>query len=165
MTHAGQRYLTAPSEVIRCESPLLHNTGPSPSVSGSDLERSISTGDQHQNAYFIRSPTTHNNSDSYYALLMSQGQWHCMTNSFQRCAEGHWSMKMNMAEGTKCVPAGYTDDFNFRIEHEGNDHDNEEDRSDENRSNGGASLGARNSNSLIAIAVISFLWAVLGVIA
>ncbi|KAH7005575.1 hypothetical protein EDB82DRAFT_490612 [Fusarium venenatum] len=93
----------------------------------------------------------------------TEGQWHCMTNSFQRCAEGHWSMKMNMAEGTKCVPAGYTDDFNFRIEHEGNDHDNKEDRSDENRSNGGASLGARNSNSITAIAVISSLWAVLGV--
>ncbi|KAG8675090.1 hypothetical protein FPOAC2_01134 [Fusarium poae] len=95
----------------------------------------------------------------------TEGQWHCMTNSFQRCAEGHWSMKMNMAEGTKCVPAGYTDDFNFRIEHEGNNHDNEEDQSDENRSNGRTSPGARNSNSLAVVVIVSSLWTALGFIA
>ncbi|RGP64036.1 extracellular protein [Fusarium sporotrichioides] len=93
----------------------------------------------------------------------TEGQWHCMTNSFQRCAEGHWSMKMNMAEGTKCVPAGYTDDFNFRIEHEGNGDQNEENRSDENTSNGGASLGVWNSNSGLAVALVSSLWAVLAI--
>ncbi|PTD12751.1 hypothetical protein FCULG_00003669 [Fusarium culmorum] len=94
----------------------------------------------------------------------TEGQWHCMTNSFQRCAQGHWSMKMNMAEGTKCVPAGYTDDYNFRIEHEGKDDDNGDNRSDENRSNSGASLGAWTSNIAIAVMAISSLWAALGVI-
>ncbi|KAF5227578.1 hypothetical protein FAUST_11683 [Fusarium austroamericanum] len=94
----------------------------------------------------------------------TEGQWHCMTNSFQRCAQGHWSMKMNMAEGTKCVPAGYTDDYNFRIEHEGKDDDNGGNRSDENRSNSGASLEAWTSNIAIAVMAISSLWAALGVI-
>ncbi|UZP33402.1 hypothetical protein NXS19_001218 [Fusarium pseudograminearum] len=94
----------------------------------------------------------------------TEGQWHCMTNSFQRCAQGHWSMKMNMAEGTKCVPAGYTDDYNFRIEHEGKDDDNGDNRSDENRSNSGTSLGAWNSNTVMAVVAISSLWAALGVI-
>jgi hypothetical protein len=88
----------------------------------------------------------------------TEGQWHCMTNSFQRCAGGHWSMKMAMAEGTKCVPAGYTDDFEFRIERDGQD-DDEENRSDENRSNGGSNLGAWNSNSVITVVVVSTLWA------
>ncbi|KAH7218604.1 hypothetical protein DER44DRAFT_40525 [Fusarium oxysporum] len=37
----------------------------------------------------------------------TEGQWHCMTNSFQRCAGGHWSIKMAMAEGTKCEPRDY----------------------------------------------------------
>ncbi|CAG1963175.1 unnamed protein product [Fusarium graminearum] len=94
----------------------------------------------------------------------TEGQWHCMTNSFQRCAQGHWSMKMNMAEGTKCVPEGYTDDYNFRIEHEGKDDDNGGNRSDENRSNSGASLEAWTSNIAIAVMAISSLWAALGVI-
>ncbi|RGP66514.1 extracellular protein [Fusarium longipes] len=91
----------------------------------------------------------------------TEGQWHCMTNSFQRCAGGHWSMKMAMAEGTKCVPAGYTDDFNFRIEREGNDDDGENQRDENRNNNGGSSLGTRNSNSVITVAVASSLWVIL----
>ncbi|CZS76308.1 hypothetical protein SNK03_001140 [Fusarium graminearum] len=161
------------------KSPLPHNAGSIfVSGSGSDPERPILTGDQPHNASFIYSPTAHNNSNGCDALLIkliqrdeeegsgcsTEGQWHCMTNSFQRCAQGHWSMKMNMAEGTKCVPAGYTDDYNFRIEHEGKDDDNGGNRSDENRSNSGASLEAWTSNIAIAVMAISSLWAALGVI-
>ncbi|KAF5671738.1 hypothetical protein FHETE_3951 [Fusarium heterosporum] len=74
----------------------------------------------------------------------TEGQWHCMTNSFQRCAGGQWSIKMAMAEGTKCVPGGYTDDYNFRIERDGERQDENRDGSNENQSNG-ASVGPRSS--------------------
>jgi hypothetical protein len=41
----------------------------------------------------------------------SEGQWNCMTNSWQRCASGQWSVVMNCAAGTICQPAGLTYDF------------------------------------------------------
>ncbi|KAH7197326.1 uncharacterized protein B0J16DRAFT_327936 [Fusarium flagelliforme] len=90
----------------------------------------------------------------------TEGQWHCMTNSFQRCAQGHWSIKMNMAEGTKCTPAGYTDDFNFRIEREG-DNDDDENRSDESRSNSASGV---KLDSVVMLVVVSLLWVVLGIV-
>lgn len=40
-----------------------------------------------------------------------------MTNSFQRCASGQWSVIMNCAAGTICSPAGLT--IEFRIQHDG----------------------------------------------
>lgn len=39
----------------------------------------------------------------------NEGQWNCMTHSFQRCASGLWSVEQAMSAGTKCSPAGYTD--------------------------------------------------------
>lgn len=33
----------------------------------------------------------------------SEGEWNCMTTSFQRCASGQWSVVMNTADGTICV--------------------------------------------------------------
>jgi hypothetical protein len=47
----------------------------------------------------------------------TEGQWNCMTTSWQRCASGVWSLEMAMAQGTRCSPAGLTDDFH--IEHDG----------------------------------------------
>lgn len=41
----------------------------------------------------------------------SEGQWNCMTHSFQRCAAGLWSEVMQCADGTECSPAGLTYDF------------------------------------------------------
>ncbi|KAH7329063.1 hypothetical protein B0I35DRAFT_456504 [Stachybotrys elegans] len=49
-----------------------------------------------------------------------EGQWNCMTDSWQRCASGRWSVVVDCAEGTVCAPAGLTNDFS--IEHDGSVH-------------------------------------------
>jgi hypothetical protein len=41
----------------------------------------------------------------------SEGQWNCMTNSFQRCGSGQWSAVQQCALGTRCTPAGHTYEF------------------------------------------------------
>ncbi|KAI6299751.1 hypothetical protein MCOR34_009136 [Pyricularia oryzae] len=41
----------------------------------------------------------------------SEGQWNCMTTSWQRCAAGRWSVVVDMADGTNCHPGGLTWDF------------------------------------------------------
>ncbi|ODA84004.1 hypothetical protein RJ55_02522 [Drechmeria coniospora] len=41
----------------------------------------------------------------------SEGQWYCMTNSWQRCASGQWGVVMPCAAGTSCSPAGLTTDL------------------------------------------------------
>ncbi|KAI2776045.1 hypothetical protein F4815DRAFT_485718 [Daldinia loculata] len=41
----------------------------------------------------------------------SEGQWNCLTNQWQRCAAGQWSVVMDCAAGTICTPAGLTNDF------------------------------------------------------
>ena len=43
------------------------------------------------------------------AACSPEGQWNCMTNSFQRCASGIWSPVMSCAQGTQCSPAGLSD--------------------------------------------------------
>ncbi|KAL1879853.1 hypothetical protein Daus18300_001692 [Diaporthe australafricana] len=40
-----------------------------------------------------------------------EGEWNCMTTTFQRCASGQWSVVMDTAYGTVCEPAGFTYDF------------------------------------------------------
>lgn len=45
------------------------------------------------------------------ACAGSEGQWNCMTTSWQRCAAGEWSAVMQCAAGTECAPAGLTYDF------------------------------------------------------
>ncbi|PNY25396.1 Uncharacterized protein TCAP_04667 [Tolypocladium capitatum] len=47
----------------------------------------------------------------------SEGQWNCMTSSWQRCASGRWSVITACAAGTRCTPSGLTNDF--RVEHDG----------------------------------------------
>lgn len=47
----------------------------------------------------------------------NEGQWNCMTHTWQRCASGRWSVVMDCAKGTICTPAGLTD--NFRVQHDG----------------------------------------------
>ena len=44
----------------------------------------------------------------------SEGQWYCMTNSWQRCASGRWSVVMQCAAGTQCAPSGATFDFHVQ---------------------------------------------------
>ncbi|KAI0442517.1 hypothetical protein F4803DRAFT_519311 [Xylaria telfairii] len=41
----------------------------------------------------------------------AEGQWNCMTNSFQRCGSGQWSEVQQCALGTKCSPSGLTYQF------------------------------------------------------
>ncbi|KAI3323404.1 hypothetical protein HD806DRAFT_84997 [Xylariaceae sp. AK1471] len=41
----------------------------------------------------------------------SEGQWNCMTNSFQRCGSGLWSAAQQCAAGTQCSPSGLTYEF------------------------------------------------------
>ncbi|KAI1761377.1 hypothetical protein GGR53DRAFT_29015 [Hypoxylon sp. FL1150] len=41
----------------------------------------------------------------------SEGQWNCLTNQWQRCAAGQWSVVVDCAEGTICSPSGLTYDF------------------------------------------------------
>ncbi|KAI6348593.1 hypothetical protein MCOR25_010780 [Pyricularia grisea] len=41
----------------------------------------------------------------------SEGQWNCMTTSWQRCAAGRWSVVVDTADGTTCHPDGLTWDF------------------------------------------------------
>ncbi|KAM0437796.1 hypothetical protein ACHAPT_002161 [Fusarium lateritium] len=97
----------------------------------------------------------------------TEGQWHCMTNSFQRCAGGHWSVEMAMSEGTRCTPAGYTDDYNFQIEHdgtvngEGNDTD-DRDRQTNSGGDGGQSVGPKGFVSRTTAVAILGLWAAVG---
>lgn len=45
----------------------------------------------------------------------SEGQWNCMTDSWQRCAAGKWSVVMQCAAGTACAPAGLTYDFKVQF--------------------------------------------------
>lgn len=47
----------------------------------------------------------------------SEGQWNCMTDSFQRCAAGLWSEVMQCAEGTQCTPSGLT--YEFAVQYSG----------------------------------------------
>lgn len=49
----------------------------------------------------------------------SEGQWNCMTNSWQRCAAGRWSLVMQCAAGTACVPSGLTYDFKVQFSGQG----------------------------------------------
>ncbi|KAI1739296.1 hypothetical protein F4680DRAFT_449042 [Xylaria scruposa] len=41
----------------------------------------------------------------------SEGQWNCMTSSFQRCGSGQWSEVQQCALGTQCSPSGLTYQF------------------------------------------------------
>ncbi|KAI1815357.1 hypothetical protein GGS20DRAFT_584592 [Poronia punctata] len=41
----------------------------------------------------------------------SEGQWNCMTDGFQRCGSGVWSVVEQCAAGTACSPGGLTYEF------------------------------------------------------
>ena len=47
----------------------------------------------------------------------AEGQWNCMTRSWQRCASGQWSAVINCAAGTICTPSGQT--MEFRVDYDG----------------------------------------------
>lgn len=37
-----------------------------------------------------------------------EGEWNCLTTTFQRCASGQWSVVLDTAYGTVCEPEGFT---------------------------------------------------------
>ncbi|KAI1259264.1 hypothetical protein F5Y18DRAFT_410253 [Xylariaceae sp. FL1019] len=47
----------------------------------------------------------------YSSCSGSEGQWNCMTDSFQRCGSGQWSVTQQCAAGTQCSPSGLTYEF------------------------------------------------------
>lgn len=68
-----------------------------------------------------------------------------------------------MSEGTKCTPAGYTDDYNFQIERDGDGQDDDNDNGGQSSSTSdGQSVGPKSSVSkTMAVAVLG-LWATVG---
>ncbi len=79
----------------------------------------------------------------------SEGQWNCMNNAWQRCASGQWSVVMQCAAGTHCVPSGLTYDFRVQADSQG--------------STSTAQASSKFSNSSLIMALVAFLFsAVLG---
>ena len=64
-----------------------------------------------------QSHTLHARAEAVGGECSNEGQWNCMTHTWQRCASGRWSVIMDCAAGTICTPAGLTNDF--RVEHDG----------------------------------------------
>ncbi|KAH6898711.1 hypothetical protein B0T10DRAFT_473493 [Thelonectria olida] len=82
----------------------------------------------------------------------SEGQWNCMTSSWQRCASGEWSEVIQCAEGTKCEPSGHT--MEFRVEwNNGSDSDSGSNSSD------APSLGRRVSPSHVTVLAVFWVCA------
>ncbi|CAN8102815.1 unnamed protein product [Discula destructiva] len=42
-----------------------------------------------------------------------EGDWFCMTSTWQRCASGQWSAVFAVAPGTQCAPLGLADNIYF----------------------------------------------------
>lgn len=94
----------------------------------------------------------------------SEGKWNCLTHSWQRCADGAWTVEMPCAEGTVCVPAGLTHDL--MILHEDKDDSSSPSAAStsahqEAHSAGGTML-ARAHGGLALAALIAHIWAVIG---
>ncbi|KAK7420464.1 hypothetical protein QQZ08_010380 [Neonectria magnoliae] len=88
----------------------------------------------------------------------SEGQWNCMTNSWQRCAGGLWSEEIQCAEGTTCTPSGHTTEF--RVEYEGNGDGDGNGTSGSN----GSSIGPKGTLSKATALATLGLWTVLAVV-
>ncbi|EHK17484.1 uncharacterized protein TRIVIDRAFT_43445 [Trichoderma virens Gv29-8] len=90
-------------------------------------------------------------------MCSPEGQWNCMTTSWQRCASGMWSAAVPCATGTICQPFGLTDFIT--IEHEASASDSQPDNGhasdgragDGHDRSGKKSLGLRNSPSLVLL--------------
>lgn len=61
-----------------------------------------------------RYPTLHQRSEDPGSVCDQEGQWKCMSTSWQRCASGRWSVIMSTAIGTTCAPLGLTADFHIQ---------------------------------------------------
>lgn len=65
------------------------------------------------NAVTLSSPLFFKRATAGQDCTGSEGMWNCMTNSFQRCASGRWSVVMECAAGTQCSPSGTGYQFNI----------------------------------------------------
>ena len=93
----------------------------------------------------------------------SEGLWNCLTHSWQRCANGAWSIGIPCAEGTICAPAGLT--YDLRIAHEdGRDDGLSQGTSLPNTHHSGQAEGAtavvKMHAGLVAAALLVHSWAV-----
>lgn len=77
----------------------------------------------------------------------SEGQWNCMTSSWQRCASGQWSEEIQCAAGTRCTPSGKADTFAVEYDENGN-----------GNGTSGSSTGTRSSKSKTVVLSIFGLW-------
>ncbi|KAL6873132.1 hypothetical protein J3F83DRAFT_732175 [Trichoderma novae-zelandiae] len=93
-------------------------------------------------------------------LCAPEGQWNCMTTSWQRCASGTWSSVVACAPGTICQPFGLTD--YITIEHGPDSSEGEAHQEDNGHASGGrtgddrgmsgkSSFGLRNSPGLVLL--------------
>lgn len=64
---------------------------------------------QHNSLLLRRNETVGSSCDS-------EGQWNCMTDSWQRCASGEWSKVVDCADGTRCEPSGQSMEFRIRFD-------------------------------------------------
>jgi hypothetical protein len=85
-------------------------------------------------------------------MCSPEGQWNCMTTSWQRCASGIWSIVVPCATGTICQPSGLTDYITIEYEATANNGPTDDGRasSDSNKS-GKKSFGLRNTPSLVLL--------------
>ncbi|TQV98477.1 hypothetical protein V2A60_007785 [Cordyceps javanica] len=91
---------------------------PVAAVAASSSYSSTSTTEQEHSSRRRRSrPRLQARQQQAGSSCSDEGQWNCMTGSWQRCAAGRWSVTVPCAKGTTCYPAGLTRDL--RIQHDG----------------------------------------------
>lgn len=125
-------------------------TGPPPILTFSELDLE---------GVSLVSPTEPQN-DTYPAGLgqpigqtcSPEGQWNCMTTSYQRCASGMWSVAFPCAAGTICQPFGLTDYITIEYQATANSGQTEDggDGSNNERS-GRRSSAFRNTPGLVLL--------------
>ncbi|RFU73480.1 hypothetical protein TARUN_8765 [Trichoderma arundinaceum] len=74
-------------------------------------------------------------------MCSPEGQWNCMTTSWQRCASGTWSAVIPCAVGTICQPSGLTDYITIEHELTADDHVNNDHADNGHADNGHADNG------------------------
>ncbi|KAL7789382.1 hypothetical protein V8C37DRAFT_386375 [Trichoderma ceciliae] len=87
-------------------------------------------------------------------MCFPEGQWNCMTTSWQRCASGMWSAIVPCATGTICQPPGLTEYISIEHEPTANtcDDDGDDGRAGgDHRRDGKKSFGLQSSPSLMLL--------------
>ncbi|KAL7960939.1 hypothetical protein V8C34DRAFT_44389 [Trichoderma compactum] len=91
-------------------------------------------------------------------MCSPEGQWNCMTTSWQRCASGMWSAVIPCAAGTICQPVGLTDFISIEYDpsaiagHGDNGHASDGKADGGRDKSGKKNPGIRNSPGLVLLA-------------